>query len=103
MRFAVLGPVRAWRDDVDVAVGSPQQRAVLAVLLLWEGAPVSVADLVVAVWGDAPPRTGQHTVRTYIQRLRRLLGPDVITSVSGGYSLAVPADSFDLTACRGLV
>jgi DNA-binding SARP family transcriptional activator len=35
----VLGPVRAWRDGVEVAVGSAQQRAVLAVLAMADGQP----------------------------------------------------------------
>ncbi|RDI69286.1 hypothetical protein DFR76_101824 [Nocardia pseudobrasiliensis] len=34
MWFEVLGPVRAWRGGVEVDLGSPQQRAVAAMLLL---------------------------------------------------------------------
>jgi DNA-binding SARP family transcriptional activator len=39
--FGVLGPVRAWQDGSEIDLGSPQQRAVLAVLLLCAGAHVS--------------------------------------------------------------
>ena len=37
LRFTVLGPVRAWRDATPLAAGSPQQRALLAALLLRGG------------------------------------------------------------------
>ncbi len=37
LRFGVLGPVRAWRGEEPLATGSPQQRALLAALLLREG------------------------------------------------------------------
>ncbi|MFH9944796.1 hypothetical protein ACH4OT_36465, partial [Streptomyces murinus] len=37
LRFGVLGPVRAWRGEEVLATGSPQQRALLAALLLREG------------------------------------------------------------------
>ena len=35
--FSVLGPVRAWRDGAEVNLGSPQQRTVLAAILLRAG------------------------------------------------------------------
>ncbi|MYY80720.1 hypothetical protein GT044_05455, partial [Streptomyces sp. SID335] len=35
--FQVLGPVRAWRDGQALTLGSPQQRATLAALLLRGG------------------------------------------------------------------
>jgi DNA-binding SARP family transcriptional activator len=32
--FSLLGPLRGWRDDQELDLGSPQQRAFLALLLL---------------------------------------------------------------------
>lgn len=105
LRFALLGPVRAWRGDGELRLGSPQQRAVLAVILLREGGYVSVGDIVDAVWGSAPPSSAEHVVRTYVHRLRRALGgadgdEPVIVSAGNGYTVATAADALDVTRFR---
>jgi DNA-binding SARP family transcriptional activator/Tfp pilus assembly protein PilF len=100
--FAVLGPVRAWRGDTELDLGSPQQRAVLAVLLLAEGRQVSAGTLVDALWGPEPPKVAVGTVRTYISRLRRRLaaapggGQEIIESAGDGYVLHVRPAMVDL-------
>ena len=99
--FTVLGPVRAWQAETELDVGSAQQRAVLATLLLRRGTPVSVEDVIDALWDEDVPSAAVGTVRTYISRLRRVLdagaaaGP-VIRSVSGGYQVDLSADELDL-------
>ncbi|MGW8555471.1 BTAD domain-containing putative transcriptional regulator [Streptomyces tubercidicus] len=103
LRFQVLGPVRAWTGDHPVDLGPPQQRAVLAVLLLHAGRPVSVPQLVDALWDEWPPPRAVGTVRTYISRLRGLLEPDrlprrdgqLLVSSGGGYALRVPGEALD--------
>ncbi|HWO62670.1 MAG TPA: BTAD domain-containing putative transcriptional regulator [Umezawaea sp.] len=103
LRFALLGPIRAWRGAEEVKLGSPQQKLALALLLLREGRPVSVDEIVDAVWGAAPPRGARGTVRTYVNRLRRLLSPaddGLITSVRGGYAMSVEAGAVDWSRFR---
>ncbi|KOT93823.1 hypothetical protein ADK86_18605 [Streptomyces sp. NRRL F-5755] len=89
LRITVLGRVRMHRGDTALAVGSPQQRALLAVLALRGGRAASVDDLTEAVWGDEPPRAAHAALRTYASRLRKALGPDsgVLVSEGGGYAL----------------
>src|ERR1700726_4651358 len=108
LRFAVLGPVRAWRGDAELDLGSPQQRAVLAVLLLAEGRQVSLGALVDALWGQEPPKAAAGTVRTYVSRLRHCLkghcpetceagGPhEMIESAGDGYALPLRSAVLDL-------
>jgi DNA-binding SARP family transcriptional activator len=55
VRFAVLGPVRAWRGEAELDLGHPKQRAVLAALLVRQGAQVTLEELIDGVWGDAAP------------------------------------------------
>ncbi|MFJ3899490.1 AfsR/SARP family transcriptional regulator [Streptomyces sp. NPDC090083] len=101
LRFMVLGPVRAKLGDVDIPLGSPLQRTVLAVLLLRQGSTVDVAELVDALWGDTPPASATNSIRVYVHKLRRLLaqGGDPtlqIESVGSGYLLTLPSGSLDL-------
>ncbi|MFI6925768.1 winged helix-turn-helix domain-containing protein [Nonomuraea spiralis] len=77
LRFSLLGPVRAWRGDQELDLGSPQQRLVLAMLRLAGGRAVGNDQLVDAVWGREQPRTALSTLRTYVSRLRRALGDGV--------------------------
>ncbi|PRY31641.1 AfsR/SARP family transcriptional regulator [Umezawaea tangerina] len=98
LRFALLGPVRAWRGGEELPLGSPRQRVALVRLLLGEGRAVSVEEVIDAVWGDEPPRGARGAVRTYVHRLRRTLGDgddEVIASAGGGYAMAVETGAVD--------
>ncbi|NUR83470.1 MAG: AfsR/SARP family transcriptional regulator, partial [Nonomuraea sp.] len=97
-RFVLLGPVAAYRDGDLVDTGARQQQAVLAALLLHAGRQVSTQRLVDGLWGDEPPATAVATVRTYVSRIRELLGEDraALVSEAGGYALRVPPESVDV-------
>ncbi|GAA1524732.1 BTAD domain-containing putative transcriptional regulator [Kribbella lupini] len=101
--FTVLGPVRAWQGETELRLGSPQQRAVLAALLVREGAQATIGELIDAVWGSGDiPESAAQTVRTYVHRLRRVLDPgrpaaqSVIASIGDGYALTAAAGTLDL-------
>ncbi|MER6512725.1 BTAD domain-containing putative transcriptional regulator [Nonomuraea sp. NPDC001636] len=105
LRFAVLGPVRAWREGQELDLGTPLQRSILGMLLLREGRAVTPAEMIDAVWGeDAPPRA-LGALRTYVSRLRTVLEPDrparsrpeLLTSIGRGYALRLPDNALDLT------
>jgi DNA-binding SARP family transcriptional activator/transcriptional regulator with XRE-family HTH domain len=102
LRFAVLGPVRAWSADQPLDTGPPKQRALLAVLLLSAGRIASAERLIDALWGDEPPPLARAALRTYVSRIRRALGPGVLISESGGYTIPLPAQDLDLTHAQGL-
>ncbi|KKD03363.1 AfsR/SARP family transcriptional regulator [Streptomyces sp. WM6386] len=87
LRFSVLGPVRAWRGEESLPMGSPQQRALLAALLLREGRTATAAELIDALWGEESPSQALAALRTYASRLRKVLDPGVLVSESGGYAI----------------
>ncbi|MCB5170179.1 winged helix-turn-helix domain-containing protein [Streptomyces bambusae] len=101
-RFAVLGPVRAWRGDEALASGSPQQRALLAALLLRDGRTATAPELIDAIWGEDPPSQALAAVRTYASRLRKILAPGVLESDAGGYAIRTSPTALDLGVARGL-
>ncbi|MEW2289505.1 BTAD domain-containing putative transcriptional regulator [Streptomyces sp. NPDC047841] len=109
-RFAVLGPVRAWRDETELVLGPPKERALLALLLSAAGHPVAVHEIVDALWGQNPPDTAVNVVQRHVGALRRLLEPDLpargtsrwLVRGSGGYRLEVDPDSLDLLRFRDL-
>ncbi|MFG2354416.1 BTAD domain-containing putative transcriptional regulator [Streptomyces sp. NPDC048521] len=103
LRFSVLGPVRAWRGQVALNTGSPQQRALLAALLLREGRTATAAELIDALWGAEPPSQALAALRTYASRLRKILDPGVLVSESGGYAVRSPGESaLDLAVAQEL-
>jgi DNA-binding SARP family transcriptional activator len=108
LRFEVLGPVRGWAGEAEVELGSPQQRAVLAMLLLARGAQVPLGVLIDGLWAGDVPRSAAGTVRTYVSRLRRLLGSGVtgqagcvIVSAGDGYALCLGSAELDLDVFEG--
>jgi DNA-binding SARP family transcriptional activator len=105
VRFEVLGPVRGWHGSAELELGSPQQRAVLAMLLLARGRQVSLDGLIGGLWGERLPRSAVGTVRTYISRLRQCAGTQaggqvgpLIESIGDGYVLRPGQVALDLEA-----
>ncbi|WP_175507578.1 BTAD domain-containing putative transcriptional regulator [Nocardioides terrae] len=103
MEVDVLGPVEARLGDRLLDLGTPKQRAVLAVLALERGRPVSVDAIIDVLWGEDPPPGVIATLQAYVSGLRRALEPDrerrtpasVLVTVAPGYSLHVAADTLD--------
>lgn len=107
LRFNLLGVVRGRRGAVELDMGSPQQQALLAVLLLRPGQGVSAAVLMEALWGDDPPVTATNSLRTYAWRWRKVLEADaaeprILTTVGDGYRLDVPEDAVDVRRAEAL-
>ncbi|MEV5378357.1 BTAD domain-containing putative transcriptional regulator [Streptomyces nondiastaticus] len=99
-RFSLLGPVRAWRDGVELRPGRRQQREVLAVLLGAARRTVSLPLIAEGVWDEADrPSRPDHSVRTHVYRLRQVLGhtagTPLLVTVGDGYALRVPAGAVD--------
>ena len=99
-RYRVFGPLAVERDEHDLPLGGPKERAVLAALVAGEGAPVSTDALAEAVWGDSPPRSARRTVQAYVARLRATIGTQAggepwLTSHGSAYVLEVDRENVD--------
>lgn len=73
--FAVLGPVRVRLGGTPLPSGSPQQRALLAALLLRDGRTATASELIDAIWGRSHRRRPwRRSVRTPPGSARRSAG-----------------------------
>ena len=75
VRFGLLGPVTVDLDGVAVGIPASRQRILLAALLLRANHTVDTAELADQVWNGKPPSAATTTLRSYMMRLRRALGP----------------------------
>ncbi|NBE81268.1 AfsR/SARP family transcriptional regulator [Micromonospora rubida] len=101
MRWSVLGPVQVTAEGRILAIDRPQQRAVLALLLLDADRLVSTGQLVTALWADDPPATARTQVQVCVSRIRAALraegAADLLVTQGGGYRLTVRGTELDLT------
>jgi hypothetical protein len=85
--FGVLGPLQMSVDGAPVPLGTPKQRAVLAMLVMSRNRPVSSDSLVNAAWEQFPPPEPKANLHSYVSNLRRLVagaGLDCAKSVQPG-------------------
>ncbi|WP_275424653.1 AfsR/SARP family transcriptional regulator [Planobispora siamensis] len=99
MRFHLLGPLRIWRGETEIKLGSEKQRAVLGMLLLKAGTPVRRQEIIDAVWGGDEPDSVINLVQTYVGRLRRGIDPDHVAR-SGSSWLAGLGSAYEVRLDR---
>jgi DNA-binding SARP family transcriptional activator len=105
VQFGVLGPLQLSIGNELVPLGTPKQRAVLALLVVNANRPVDIDTLIGAAWNHRPPEGARATLHAYISNLRRLMagaGIDraVLASAAPGYRLAIKPNQYDLGRFR---
>ncbi|MEU6800102.1 ATP-binding protein [Streptomyces neyagawaensis] len=103
LRIRVLGPLGAEVAGAPVGLGTPRQRAVLALLVAARGAVVSMDRMADELWRGAPPARATVSLQAYVSNLRRLLEPErpprapaaVLLSSHPGYALRLPEEAVD--------
>ena len=104
LELQILGPVRAVRDGRELGLGGPKQRAVLALLLVDAGRVVPAEYLAEVLWRSSPPAGAAKTLRSYVSRLRSLLGSDAaLARQGGGYVITVQPGQLDAARFERLV
>src|SRR5919109_2370797 len=107
MDVRVLGPIEVSVEGRPIALGGGKSRALLAMLALKAGSPVSTERLIDGLWGERPPATASKLVQLYVSQLRRALaasgdGAEIVTRVRG-YELRLEADEVDARRFERLV
>ncbi|MFD0631786.1 BTAD domain-containing putative transcriptional regulator [Catenulispora yoronensis] len=101
MHWAILGPFLVSDESgQEVRIPGSRLRTLLAALLLHANHPVSVDELCDILWDGEPPADAARTVRVYVLRLRRALGPaaDRIVTKPPGYLCRVAVGELDTLA-----
>ena len=106
MQVRLFGELEAEHAGVPVPVRGAKQRALLALLALRPGQPVSADRLIDVLWGDGQAANPANALQAQIGQLRRTLGPAAIVTTEAGYALdAGPEDvdvvRFEQLAARG--
>src|SRR5262249_34154182 len=102
MKFRILGCLEVEGASGQVRLGGPNERKLLAALLMEAGHTLPLTYLVDVLWDDHPPASADKQVRNAVSRVRRTLAeagaPGLILTCQDGYRLAVDDDAVD--ACR---
>lgn len=102
LEFGVLGPLRVSADATPMPLGTPKQRAVLAMLVINRNRPVAIDSLISAAWEETQPPGARASLHTYISNLRGLLSTatprsrDILVNAPPGYRLNVAEQHCDI-------
>ncbi|MGH3670193.1 MAG: AfsR/SARP family transcriptional regulator [Pseudonocardiaceae bacterium] len=93
----MLGPFQLVRNGAQITLGPLRQQAILLPLVLRPGRTVTPEEILDGVWGEEVPTSGIPLVRTYVSRLRRILGRAAIGHCASGYYVRLDPGQVDLT------
>ncbi|MGH3422295.1 MAG: AfsR/SARP family transcriptional regulator, partial [Streptosporangiaceae bacterium] len=96
MEVRLFGQLEALDGGVPVPVRGAKQRALLALLALQRGQPVSADRLIDVLWGDGQAANPANALQAQIGQLRRTFGPAAIITTEAGYALDVGPEDVDV-------
>src|SRR5580704_14494256 len=103
MEVRLFGELEALNGGVPVPVRGAKQRALLALLALQRGQPVSADRLIDVLWGDGQAANPANALQAQIGQLRRTLGVAAILATEAGYTLTCGPDEVDVVRFEQLV
>jgi DNA-binding SARP family transcriptional activator len=102
IRVGILGSCDMRVGEIVVPLGSHKQRAVFAMLVIHRNRAVGIAELISAVWADAPHSGARAALHTYVSNLRGLMagsGIDtraLLARTPPGYQMSLLDDDCDV-------
>jgi predicted ATPase/DNA-binding SARP family transcriptional activator len=103
MEVRLFGEFEVAEAGVPIAIRGGKQRALLALLALNRGGPVSADRLIDQLWVDEQPAKPANALQAQIGQLRRSLGATSITTSEAGYTLAAAPEDIDIVRFEQLV
>ena len=107
-RFRILGPVQIVAAGAPLRVTRRQQLDLVAFLLLHADRVAATAEIIDAMWGEAPPRTASAQIKNMMSALRGALhdGTRALATVDrqpAGYRLLIATGQLDLAVFEARV
>ena len=102
LALRVFGPLTVMRGGTTLALRSGQQRRLLALLALQPGRTVPHAQIARTLGEHRAPDTAQDAIRIHVERLRELVGAEVLAAAPGGYRLVLEQEQLDLLEFEAL-
>ncbi len=99
----LFGELEVVRGGVAIPVRGAKQRALLALLALNRGSPVSADRLIDQLWGDGRTAKPANALQAQIVQLRRTLGASAIVTSESGYALDISGADLDAARFEDLV
>ena len=96
MRVRLFGELEAEQAGVPVPVRGAKQRALLALLALRPGQPVSADRLIDVLWGDGQAANPANALQAQIGQLRRTLGPAAVLTTKAGEAIDLGPEDVDV-------
>jgi DNA-binding SARP family transcriptional activator len=87
LEIRILGTFDVTVDGAPAGTGGSKRDALLALLALRRGRPVSIDTLIDELWGAHPPASPRNAVQHHVARLRATLGQESIVGSRNGYAL----------------
>ena len=95
VQVALLGPLEVRLEKGPVELPAPKQRAVVEMLALRPGRPVTAELLIAGLWGESPPASAAKVLQTYVSRLRKAMPEQCLLTSGNAYSLKLEPGSVD--------
>jgi YVTN family beta-propeller protein len=103
IELRLLGHLEVLADGQLVQVPRGLERAVLAMLAINAGRPVSIDRLTDQLWEGEPPQNAAKSVQIYVSRLRKSLGNEHIETTTAGYMLRLDPGAIDIARFEALL
>jgi DNA-binding SARP family transcriptional activator len=111
MDFRILGPTEVLDGGRRLPLPGGRGRALLALLVLHAGEPVSADRLIDELWGEGSPPTARTVVHGLVSRLRGVLEPGrgkarpgaLLQTLGSGYRLGIDPDAVDAHRFKRLI
>jgi DNA-binding SARP family transcriptional activator len=105
LRVQLIGPFQCFPSGGTTPLRLPVGKAttLLKLLVVRRGSFVSLDTIVDALWNDDPPPAAAQNVASLVSRLRRVLGPAVISGGRGGYRFELVELEVDVDGAERLI